>query len=189
MKKTTYSLLIAITLIVNFSCSDGNKSEKTEALFLSNWNSTLLPGSNLKIDLPFALNDKPIDIPDQVKIYIKSLISQDYKLESDFYILCATTEYTTDKVSLNNAANESIAGLKMQRTIEDVLFKEESIQVAGAPAKLQSGTYTDAGRPVEFTNVLIMKGARLTSIVITNTAGDAYGKKIREKIVASVRNN
>lgn len=196
MKKPTYSFLISIVLISGISCLDGgsfanDKTERltTEKLFLAKWNSVNLSSSELKMKIPFNLNEKYIQVPEQVKSIVKSLKSQDYKLGSDFYILSLATEYTNSEISLTNAANEAIANLKRQRNLSKVTYTEKDILLAGTPAKYQTGTYQEGMRNVEFTNFIILKGVKMNSIVITNKAGNEYGKRIRMKIEQSLMAN
>jgi hypothetical protein len=193
MKKTIYSFLSLILLIGGISCSGGEnvanfqtERRTTEKLFLAEWNTVDLPNSELKMKIPFNLNEKYIQVPEQVKSVVKSLKSKDYKLGSDFYILSAATEYTSGGISLTNAANEAMANLKRQRNSSNVSYKEKDIFLAGTPAKFQTGTYREGNRNVEFTNFIILKGARMNSIVITNNAENEYGKKIRVKIEQSI---
>lgn len=194
MKRTI--IFSPIFFLFLFSCLDTSSSPTktgkgrltTEKLYNSSWKEVNLPFTNSSLSIPFELSNKHLEIPAQVKHLVNKMDSKEFKLGKEFYILCGFVEYNTEELSLSQAADEAMANLRRQTGTFDLNYSEKEVTIDEISAVLQSGSYFENNRKLEFNHLIYIVGPNTGSIVITNKISNSFGRMLREKIIKSIIN-
>ncbi len=146
----------------------------------------------LSVETPVRLFKGDLPIPDNLRVYIDEMEYFSYgDNNSPLAIAINTILYKPEigSISLEGAANGSVAEMKMQPGVTDFTYSQDPFSVNDLPGFIQRGTYKKDGVQVEFINSAFINGMTMYQVMVAYEAGDDKGKSAAQRVIASIEIN
>ncbi len=180
---------ISTTVYKYISSLGGDKMPTT--ILAQKWSQETYGTYGLSIETPVKLNRANLPLPANIRDVIEHMDVFRYETLKGFQIMVNSLRYKplVDSVSLQGAANGSVNEARLQPGVTDFNYTEEPHHTGDIHGFLQKGTYKLDGHVYEFQNAGFVKGLNLWQVWVAYSADDETGRKLADRIIASIKIN
>lgn len=144
-------------------------------------------GNILRLQTPFSLS--PADRKDMPNLRFKAFTggsrAEGLEITMEEAIFLAQSQ-----IELEPAARAATDALARQKGVSQFSYTEKRVQLNGAPAMWQQGSYVqDHSAPLEFSSLVVVKGGISVQVVVTHTGNDSTGRRVAEEVLKSAQLN
>ncbi|MGZ5245116.1 MAG: hypothetical protein ACXWEY_10790 [Bacteroidia bacterium] len=158
-----------------------------KALYEQQWITRQYGDPALEIASPETLQPINLEVPEQVKKYVVKMGTYQYQHDA-LLIMANSVGYKPEvTASLQGAANGSINEMKNRPGVEDFSYIEKTQTISGQEGIIQTGSFRKGEDVLDFHNIITVKGANMWQVFVAYHNGDAYGLKIKEKVLNSIK--
>ncbi len=145
----------------------------------------------LSLETPVIMTERDLPIPDHVRQMIDVMDVYKYASEEGFQVIITSIQYnqSVGSMSLQGAANGSVAEMQKQPGLSDFDYSEKQVFKGDIPGYEQTGTYKIEGIKVEFINTGFTTGLIYWQVMVVFQAIDEVGRIAAKRVIESIEIN
>ncbi|MGZ8506335.1 MAG: hypothetical protein ACXWW0_05730 [Bacteroidia bacterium] len=164
------------------------KSGKTlESIYGQEWVTRSYCDPKIELQTPHQLVETKTIISETNRKSVAKASAYEYG-EDDLMILVSSIAYKKgNTASIKGAAAGALHEMQTRGGIEDFSYINKDTTVSGIASIIQRGTFRKGKDKVNFNNLISAKENKLWQVMVANRSDDVYGKKIRNRVIKSVK--
>lgn len=168
-----------------------NYEKTSQEVLEQEWTRQSYGQFGLSIETPVIMTKTDLAIPDHVKQMIDIMDVYDYASEEGLKVIITSIQYNQSigSLSLQGAANGSIAEMQKQPGVSDFDYSEKQVFKGDIPGYEQNGTYKVEGIKVEFINTGFTTGLIYWQVMVAYQAIDEVGRIAAKRVIESIEIN
>lgn len=156
-------------------------------IYEKKWITQKYGDPEMEIASPEVLQPMTIELPEEAKQYVVRMSTNQYQHDA-LLIMASSVAYKPDvTASLQGAADGSINEMKNRPGMEDFRYTEKSQTISGQEGIVQTGSFKVGNDRLDFHNIITVKGANMWQVFVAYKKGDAYGIRVKDKILKSIK--
>lgn len=161
------------------------------AILEQKWSQETYGNYGLSLEAPVKLIRSKIPLSANIRDAIDHMDVFSYQSLKGFNIMVSCIRYKplVDSLSLQGAANGSVNEARLQSGITDFNYTQQPHHAGDIPGFLQKGTFRKDMKTIEFQNAGFVKGLNLWQVWVAYSAYDETGRKMADRIIASIKIN
>ena len=192
-KITLIALLIVVIFSLPYFLFKGNNyspkhlKKRSSTLEIRNWQMKDL-GNGLWVELPFDVHLVKMNLSQETKEKLKDARAYLLETEDSFLIAISSNEFNIDLPNLNieEEANNSIEGLKNEKGVYDLSFKQTNSSDSFCKKIIQHGNYVQSFTKYSFIYLDAIRNRNTYHINIEFKNDSKNYEQISERIINSV---
>ncbi len=165
-----------------------NYEKTSQEVLDQQWTRQSYGEFGLSMETPVKMTERDLPIPDQVRQMIDVMDVYEYASEEGFKVIITSIQYdqSIGSMSLQGAANGSIAEMQKQPGVSNFDFSEKQVFKGDIPGYEQTGSYKIEGITVEFINTGFTTGLIYWQVMVAYQSIDDVGKVAANRVIESI---
>lgn len=187
MKKMRLFYFAAIAIgfaLVSFTLKTGNSLEE---IFTQKWTTKTYSDPKIQIETPKELVKTKVQAPETSKKDISKIDAYQYDADDLMIMLSAISYKPSVKANVKGAAAGSLNEMQKRGGVENFSYENKDTLISGLSSIIQKGSFKKGKDNIEFRNLITVKDSHIWELMVAYKAGDAYGAKISDKVIKSVK--
>ncbi|WP_119078775.1 hypothetical protein [Chitinophaga alhagiae] len=157
------------------------------AAMLETGNWRTFRGNVLRLQTPLSLS--PADRKDMPNLRFKAFTGGG-RAEGLEITMEEAIFLSHSQVDLEPSARKAADVLARQKGVSQFSYSEKRVQLNGAPAMWQQGSYVqDHSAPMEFSSLVVVKGGISVQVLVIHPGNDSTGRRVAEEVLKSAQMN